>query len=131
MDNNTRKKKKNKSKYSPSSYFALPHALIDHPDFLSMNWSSQALLIHMCRLYNGFNNGDISIPHSIMKNKGWSKSSLEDGKKELLKMNWLVLTRQGHKHQCSLFALSWIPLDECKSKLDITHKAYSIRSLKP
>lgn len=130
MDNNTRNKRKNKSQYTPKSYFAFPHDLLDHPDFLSMKWASQALLIHMCRLYNGFNNGDISIPLSVMQKKGWSASTLADAKKELLRKNWLSQTRQGYKKICSLFALSWIPLDDCGDKLDIKPDAYQMRSLK-
>ena len=104
-------KKKKKSQYQVKNYFQLPHALLDHPDYLSMDWTSQALLTHMMRFYNGYNNGDISIPISIMEKRGWSRGSLERGKKELLKNNWIVITRQGFNRTCSLYALSWVPMN--------------------
>lgn len=123
------KRKKAKSQYQPgNNYFSLPHAVLDHPDFLSMNWSSQCLLIHVCRLYNGFNNGDLSITEDSMSPKGWSRGTLDRSKKDLLKNNWLIKTRQGGKNQCSLFALSWIPIDKVKVKLDI--ETFVVRSLK-
>ncbi len=83
------------------------------------------LLIDMCCLYNGFNNGDLSIPHSVMKTRGWASSgSLDKAKNELLKMGFIYLTRPGMKYgQCALYALSWIPLDDCKVQLDSDKKA--------
>ena len=123
------KRKKSKSQYQLSNnYFSIPHAVLDHPDFLAMNWSSQCLLIHTCRLYNGFNNGDISITEDSMSSKGWSRGTLDRCKKDLISNKWLIKTRQGGKNQCSLYAISWIPLDKVKPKLDVI--IYEVRSLK-
>lgn len=122
--------KKNKhSRKTANTFFSLPHLLLDHPDFLSMSWASQALLIHMCRFYNGYNNGDISIPLSNMIKRGWHSSTLNDAKKQLIENNWIVITRQGFKKICSLYALSWLPIDH-SNKMDSTFKAFQPRSLK-
>jgi hypothetical protein len=123
------KKSKNKSNYKPKNYSAIPHAILDDPDFLSLNWSSQCLLIHMTRFYNGFNNGDLSIPISIMKKRGWTRGTLERSKKDLLNNNWILVTRQGFKKTCSLYALTWIPIDDCKGKLDIKGGGLKLRRL--
>jgi hypothetical protein len=37
---------------------------------------------------------------------------------ELRHYGFLLLTRQGGLHQCSLFALSWNPIHDCGGKLD-------------
>jgi len=125
------KRKKIKQTYQEEGqFFALPYTLLDHPDYLSLKWAAQCLLTHMGRYYTGSNNGDLSIPISLMLKRGWSRSTLEDAKKELLEKDWIRLTRQGGRNQCSLFALSWKALDDCKGKLDIDIKAYKKRSLK-
>ena len=111
-------------------FFALPHILLDHPDYLSLSWSAQSLLTHMGRYYNGNNNGDLSIPISLMLKRGWSRGTLEGAKNELLIKDWIRRTRQGGKNKCSLYALSWKPLDDCKGKLDSGHEHYKPRSLK-
>jgi hypothetical protein len=129
--NSMTKKSKSKSQYRPSNHFALPHVVLDHPDFLNMKWASQALLIHIGRQYNGFNNGDLSIPISIMKIRGWSASTLNDAKKELIKNNWICETRKGGKYYtCTLYAITWIPLDKCKDKLDIKPQDFNLRVFK-
>src|SRR3990167_3007001 len=122
------KKSKNKSQYKPKNYFALPHVVLNHPDFLCLNWASQGLLIQMGGLYNGFNNGDISIAYSEMKLKGFnSAGTLDRSKNELQEYDWIRMTRQGNKYGlCHLYALSWIPLDD-DSKLDMKVADFKIR----
>lgn len=128
----SRKKKRNKSQYQPhNNYFCLPHAVLDHPDFLSMSWAAQSLLIHICRFYNGFNNGDISIPRLMMKNRGWPAGTLNKSKKELIDKQWLFQTRQGFKRKCSLFAITFIPIDDSKeNKYDVDLRLFEIKKLK-
>jgi len=63
-----------------------------------------------------------------MKEKGWTRGTLDRAKKDLLKNGWLIKTRQGGKNKCSLYAISWLPLDDVKVRLDIS--GYMIRSLK-
>jgi len=55
-----------------------------------------------------------------MKKRGWkSESTLNKVKKELLNTGWIILTRQGGKNRCSLYAVSFQSIDDCKGKLDI------------
>lgn len=125
-------KNRRNSQQKEGAFLLLPHKIINHPEFLIMNWASQALLIHIGSFHNGSNNGDISIPHSIMKLRGWSKGSLADAKNELLEYDWIRLTRQGGKTKIpSLYALSWKPIDaDVKPcKLDINVSSYRLRKL--
>lgn len=126
----SRRKKIKQTFQEEGQFLAFPYSLLDHPDYLSLSWAAQSLLTHMGRLFNGNNNGDISIPISIMLSRGWSRSTLNKAKKELIANDWIRVTRQGEKRKCSLYALSWKALDECKVKLDINLKLYKPRSLK-
>ena len=69
--------------------------------------------------YNGNNNGDMCVTWKVAKRRGWKSSgTLHDAKQELVDKGWLELTRQGGKNQCSLFAVSLYPIDECGGKLE-------------
>ena len=114
--------KKAKCQYKPGrNFFSFPRSLIQHQDYFSMTYAAKALLHDMCALYNGFNNGDISIPISVMKKFGWPSATLDRAKDELLSKAWIYKTRQGGKGKhfsCSLYAISFIPLDDIGSKID-------------
>jgi hypothetical protein len=127
-----RPRKKVKQTYKEEGqFFALPHAVANHPDYISLSWAARSLLSDMGILCNGFNNGNISIALSTMKKRGWNSEGVIDrAKKELLVKDWIRLTRQGGKRKCSLFAISWKPLNETKNELDIDPKHYKPRSLK-
>ncbi len=114
-------KKETRCQYKrPRNYFMLDHQVLDHPNFIKLSHLAIHLLLDMCRLYNGFNNGDLSIAHSQMKDRGWARSSLDKAKFELIDSGWITVTRKGGKYySCALYALSWIPLDDCQDKLDI------------
>lgn len=109
-------KKKNKSLYKwPAKYFMLDHLLLNHPKFIALKHSSVNLLIELCRLYDGFNNGNLSVAIDVMKLRGWSSGTLSDAKKELVESGLVYKTRQGGKGiGCCLLALAWVPLDEVK-----------------
>ena len=125
-----RRKKKTFQEDGP--FFALPFAVLDHPDYQSLSHAAIHLLNITGRLCNGSNNGDICLTLSVLKPRGWtSKGTLETAIKELLKNDWIRLTRQGGRHKCSLYAISWKPIqNDCKGKLDIDWKQYVPRSLK-
>jgi hypothetical protein len=73
------------------------------------------------RQYNGVNNGDICVTLKVLKGRGWSSNStLRRALNSLLDAELLILTRQGGLNRCSLYAFSWIPIDECKQKLDVS-----------
>lgn len=124
--------KKSKRATNPAdSFFAMPKVILNHPDFLSMSWAAQALLVHIGSFYNGFNNGDLAIPHSVMKDRGWCKATLNNARMELIKNQWIIPTRKGCKfYTVNLYALSWKILDECKGKLDISTTTFKPRTFK-
>jgi len=70
--------------------------------------------------YNGFNNGDFCCTWSIMKKRRWrSQATLNKAKKELIYYGWIICSRHGGKNRCSLYAVTFKAIDECKGKLEI------------
>jgi hypothetical protein len=78
------------------------------------------LLDNLIAQYDGKNNGDLSAAPKIMKLYGWSsQGSIHSALTELLAQGFIEQTRQGGKNQCSLYAVTWLPINECNGKLDV------------
>ncbi|WP_347987334.1 hypothetical protein [Methylomonas sp. AM2-LC] len=109
------------------SYSAKPHHIFK-PNFAAGTPSPAAVLSHkaahlldnLVAQLNGKNNGDVSAAPKIMELFGWkSRGSISDALTENLAYGFIELTRQGGRNQCSLYAVTWLPIDECKGKLDV------------
>lgn len=80
---------------------------------------------------NMVGNGDISLSPKTMAVRGWSgRASLNATVRELMTHNLLVMTRQGSRLDCSLFALTLAPLDCDITKLDVRPGCYLTRDYK-
>ena len=116
----SKKRAKLTGKGKNHTFLALPHFMMASPEWARLSGSALKLLIEIARQFSGYNNGDLSIPLSSMKKRGFnSASKLDRCKKELIASRFILLTRQGGLNQCSHFAVSWLPIDECKGKLEI------------
>ena len=74
---------------------------------------------------NATRNGDISLAPKVMAVRGWSsRSSLGAAVQELLQFGLLVLTRQGSRMDCNLYACTLYPLDCDLGKLDVKPGCY-------
>jgi len=101
-------------------FVRLLHRLLDDPRYIGLSHTAKTLLIDAARHYNGRNNGDIAVTLTVMAKRGWnSNSTLRRALSELLKAELLMLTRQGGRNQCNLYALTWEPINECGGKLDV------------
>jgi hypothetical protein len=79
------------------------------------------LLDNFAAQYNGKNNGDLSAAPEITKLYGWtSQGSVHSALTELLAYGFIELTRQGGRNKCSLYAVTWLAIDECDGKLDVS-----------
>ena len=115
-----------KGRSDSGRFAAIPKACLDHPNYIRLSANARALLVELCHQYNGGNNGDFCAAYSVMKKRGWkSKGTLQRGINELLERGWIIKSRQGGRHQCSLYALTFRVVDECKGKIEIspTHVA--------
>lgn len=70
--------------------------------------------------FKGSNNGDLSAALSVMKSKGWTRGqTISNAVRELIYYGMIEMTRQGDLHRCSLYAVTWKPIDYCDGKLEV------------
>ncbi len=112
---------KAKSRRENGSYTAYPHAVTSTRKYRSLSRSAKALMMDLGSQYNGKNNGDLAAPWPEMKKWGWrSNSTLNKAKNELMDAGFIVCTRHGRQNVPSLYAFTWIAIDECDGKLDMS-----------
>jgi hypothetical protein len=116
---NKKRRLRHKGRATTGRFLMLPHRVLKSSEFASLSPRAVKLLIETASRFNGQNNGDLSATFSELSKRGWrSAATLDKAKKELVKKKWLILTRQGGRNKCSLFAVSWLPVDECNGKIE-------------
>ena len=113
-------RKFDKNRIESGGFIALPHCVLRSLAFCKLSAHATKLLIDLVSQYKGSNNGDFSAPYSTMQNRGWkSKGTLQRAINELLELGFIEKSRQGGRHLCTLYAVTFYAVDECKGKLDI------------
>lgn len=113
-----------KGRRESGAFVPLPCSVLAHPNFVALTPKAVKLLVDMLnqvRFKAGgpINNGDLCATISLMRERGWrSKETLEEAIKELIYYGFIKLTRQGGRHQPSLYAVTWWAINECGGKLD-------------
>jgi hypothetical protein len=111
---------KAKGRRENHSFVALPHHILESAEFAQLSSSAIRALLCLFGQFRGKNNGDFTAAWSVMQKRGWkSKGTLYGALKELQRNGWIVKTRQGGRNRCSLYGVTWLPIDECNGKLDI------------
>lgn len=109
-----------KGRRESGSFLALPHTLLDSPQWASLSVFTRILILDIAAQYRGTNNGDLSAAWSIMQKRGWkSRDTLGRALKEALDRGFIELTRQGGRNRPNLYALTWLRIDECGGKLEV------------
>lgn len=99
------------------SFLRLPHFVLDSDEFAALSGNATKLLLDAAKEYKGKNNGDINLTWRRLVGRGWaSQGTAHRAKNELLGSGFLLCTRHGGKNRCSLFAISWEPIDVCPGK---------------
>ena len=112
-------RRKAKGRRDNGSFVAVPHAVLESDTYAKLSASAVKLTLDLYGQYKGSNNGDFAMAWSMMSKRGWrSKDTLYRARDDLLDNGIIIKTRQGGKHQCSLYAVTWQPIDECNGKLD-------------
>lgn len=102
------------------SFVMFQHRMLQHPAFCALSANACKVLLFLASQFKGSNNGDLAIAWKLAKDKGFrSNGALRLATKELTDAGFLIQTRRGGRNQCSLFALSWFPINECEGKLDV------------
>ena len=113
-----------KGRRESGNFVALPFSVLDHPNFIKLSHKGKGLLLDLCsqlrfKKDGSANNGDLCATWSMMKARGWkSKESLRFALNELTHYGFILMTRQGHRRKCSLYAVTFLAIDECGGKLD-------------
>ncbi len=124
MTTQNEKRRRNLGRQTTAPFLRLPLDLLEHESFRTLTPRATKLLVDVAAQYNGHNNGDLCAPLSLMRKRGWrSSDQLFKARKELQDRGLILTSRQGGLNKCSLFALTWFQIDECKGKLDIKSTA--------
>ena len=114
------KRAKHTGRKGNGKFLGIPHHVLESPAYNALDGWSVKLLVDIGKQYTGYNNGDLSAPFSTLKKQGWrSPSTLNKSLKRLQEVGLIQLTRQGGKNHCSLYAITWHPINDCKGKTDI------------
>jgi hypothetical protein len=133
------KRQKTKGRRTSHTFAAKPHNIfradcknkIPSPASV-LSHKAAHLLDNLIAQYDGKNNGDLSAAPKIMKLYGWSsQGSVYNALVELLGLGFIEQTRQGGKNQCSLYAVTWLAIDECNGKLDVNPTKVAVNLWKP
>jgi len=126
-------RKKTKGRTPGGRYIAIPHSVLEHPDYQALTGAAVKVLNYMLIQYNGSNNGDLSIVLHNMKKYGISSSdTLDSAKKQLVRRGLIIETRTGRFINpggiCALYAITWQPIDEGGGKLEVPATSKPVRA---
>lgn len=108
-----------KGRKDNGSFSRVPHQVTNSENYRGLSVRAKALFHDTNARYNGRNNGDFDYTLKNMRLWGWnSNDTITRAKNELLVKGWIVLTRQGGRNLCNLYALTIWSIDECGRKLD-------------
>lgn len=110
------KRTKHKGRGKRHSFLALPHFMLKSAEFASLSGNSVKLLLELAAQYDGKNNGNLSATSTTLAERGWSPATIARAKVQLIEAGFVLKTRQGHRHACDLFAITWQPVDACDGK---------------
>ncbi len=110
-----------KGRRESGSFIAVPKLILESDEYACLSAQAVKLLLDVFAQFNGRNNGALSASWSVMRQRGWrSRDTLGRALRQLVERQWLVLTRQGGRMWCSLYAVSWKPINDCDGKLDVS-----------
>ena len=103
-----------KNSKTKGRWFGIPRYVVNSESWAKLKAPEVKLLVDVYLQYNGYNNGNLSACHTLMKKRGWAKSSLYRSFKKLIYSGFLVVTRQGMKVRGmpTLVAITWYGIDE-------------------
>ena len=77
-------------------FLKLPHNVMNHPNFQLLNGNSLKVLIYICSIHDGFNNGKIAASYAqIESNLHIGRSAIKSALDELQAARFLELKKKG------------------------------------
>ncbi len=107
----------NNRKTKRARFISIPYHVVTSEACAKLRAPEIKLLVDLLIQRNGSNNGMLSPCYSLMKKRGWAKSSLYRAYRSLVHNGFLVITRQGYKirGKATLVAVTWDGIDEEKN----------------
>lgn len=95
-------------------FVGIPYEVARSKPFIDLRAPEVKLLFDLMCQYNGSNNGCLSPCHTLMRERGWAKSSLYRAFVNLEHSGFVVITRIGTKIRGipTLVAVTWNSIDE-------------------
>lgn len=120
-----------KARKTQGGFSMLFHAYFTSPEYAELSAIAVKALIDLYCQYRPGKNGDLSAAWKLMRPRGWvSKDTLWRAVRELTDKGWIVVTRQGGRRIPTLYAVTWLGIDECGKKLDVKPSAVPLNSWK-
>lgn len=108
-----RKRKKIRGRSSDHTFLRLPHYVIRSPQWRALGGHAIKFLVELACEYDGSNNGDLSLTRGQARRCGWRSGATRDrAAEEAIAAGFALLTRQGGRHVCNLYAVTWEPIDD-------------------
>lgn len=115
------KRERMRGRRDAPSFSMLIHAYFESPEYAELTARAVKALVDLYCQFRGSNNGDLCAAWATMSKRGWtSHSQLAKALDELLSRGWISITRQGGKHVATLYAVSFLGIDACGGKLDVS-----------
>lgn len=112
-----RKRWKHTGRGKDHSFLQLRHDLLRSRGFNGLSGNAVKVLLFLASQFNGRNNGDLSATETMVVAAGLcSGTTAAKALRELETTGFIVVTRHGHRRRCHLYALTWLPIDECPGK---------------
>lgn len=106
-----------KQRIGDERFTALPYNFLQSQALTNLSPSASKLLFQFIKQLGKNNNGDLQAAWSVLKNEGWnSPTTLQKAINELREAGVIILTRQGGRGICNLYALTFVAIDECEDK---------------
>lgn len=107
-----RKRGKHRGRRTDHTFLRLPHYVIRSPEWRALSGNAIKFLIELASAYDGSNNGDLSLTRRQALEKGFRSAGTRDrAAQEAIEAGFAVLTRNGGRHACNLYAITWEPID--------------------
>lgn len=104
-------------------FVGIPFELLQTRKYSELSSHAVKLLVDILRSFNGSNNGNLQCVWSELRALGWkSKGTIDRALRELLACGFIEQSRQGGRHKCSLYAVTWRAIDEVIDQKTGRHK---------
>lgn len=103
---------------------AFPRVFFITEEFRALSPQARSLLIEYALRFKGSNNGNLEMTEQQFATAGLgTPTTFRRYNAELINAGWIVITRQGGLGRCSLYALTYLPINSMEIQYDHPIKA--------